>query len=186
MHCPSNHEICKGLKICVVNLATEKSDLWNSRIAYADDRQNISSDSLVTLQIQAASILFTFTSFFSKDLVSQLPFYLKIIYSLSLVALITSIVFGIIGFYTKLRFWKAHRLMMGRLTEKWYLVRKGELTLDVMESYKDGSAGGLSQLNASPWARVVQSVFFFLGLTLMLIIYFGVIFEAELSLLLFW
>lgn len=158
----------------------------SSGIAWTEQRSITIGDEFIRLEVQIATILFTFSSFFLNKFnnkyldfaSSETLLVMRLAFALSLISLLISLTFGLLHIKTRERF--CDQILKQRVLRhrKWTEALEKDTTFKEALAYEDGSKLGPGITVAEPaWTWILQSVCLAVGvvglLTLALIFLFN-------------
>ncbi len=142
------------------------------------------SDEFNRLEVQIAALLFTFggafLAFFGQGLGPETGvFGMKLTVAVALSSLVISLIVGLLHIKRKEKFWDD---VMAANNARWTnwgkLLNKPEVDFDVGVAFHSGVSQGKEGVSASPtWTWVVQTVFLGIGVGLLMILAFVILFR---------
>ena len=144
-------------------IAKEWRDICLDEAVHAKKRSNLLSDEFSKNLLQISSIIFGIATAFVVPIIGQL-FLIRFIYISGLIALICSLIFGLVNIQIKQNFWESVVATAHRRVKYYSEAREGTLSLDKAKIGAHEATQGKSRIGSPGWAWITQTIFTFLGI----------------------
>jgi len=163
----SNHSVRKNLTLKEkLQLARESREFFWRERHYANDRENRINDAIRVVELQIAAITLALAATFAPDKSAEDPIFSTSIFTgFGMIALVLSIVFGLINERVKMRFWSRIADFRDRALLEYHKVLLKEIDFEKAERNVKQLMGGVERKKLSSDNRplILQTVLLAIG-----------------------